>query len=173
MNRLKGVVLGTVLAAACGSALAQAPAVWREHEFSFTYMGFTTRYSCDGLRHKVTSILALLGARDKPEVRASGCEIGGGVALAPRVHVRVALPEPAAPDARGAFDADRATVTLAPRRPGNLAAGDCELVEQLRERVFPQLGVDVVAERTGCVPHQLGIGRPLVKLDVLRAAGAD
>lgn len=167
MSALRTVVLGAVLTSSASAALAQAPAAWREHEFDFTYMGFTTRYSCDGLRYKVGLILGALGAREHPQIRATGCEIRGGVAIAPRVHVRVAFPEATTADG-GTFVAEPDTVVLAANRPHGLAAGDCELVEQLRERVFPQLGVDVVAGRTGCVPHQLGVGRPVVEARVLR-----
>jgi hypothetical protein len=137
---------------AAAAASAQTPAVdgWREREFSFTYMGFTTTYSCEGLKGKVRTILAALGARDDLSIRATGCEIGGGVALAPQVHVRAAFPDAAADG----------VVTLAPRRTRGLEAGDCELVEQLRDRVLPDLGFDVRTERAGCVPHQLSLGRP-------------
>lgn len=176
MITLRGIVFGALLAAQASVAPAQAPAraTWHEHEFDFTYMGFTTQYSCDGLRHKVQLILVALGARGQPDIRATGCEIHGGVAMAPHVHVRVAFPEAVAADAGAdAFDVVQETVTLSPRRPQGLAAGDCELVEQLRDRVFPLLGTEVVAERTGCVPHQLGVGRPLVQAKILRATGAD
>lgn len=172
MNTLLGVVYGALLAASASVVLAQVPAQasWREHEFDFTYMGFTTQYSCDGLRHKVRVILEALGAREKPDIRATGCEINGGVAVAPRVHVRVAFPELVVDGSADAFAVEQDTVTLSPRHPHELAAGDCELVEQLRDRVFPLLGTDVVAERTGCVPHQQGVGRPRVEAKVLRPA---
>lgn len=175
MNTLRNTVAGLLLAVLAAPALAQAPAqaTWREHEFDFTYMGFTTQYSCDGLRHKVRAVLEALGARARPEIRATGCESGGGVALSPRVHVKVALPAPAGAQDADAFAAESAVVTLAPRTVDGLAAGDCELVEQLRDRVLPGLGTEVIAERTGCVPHQLGLGRPLLQARVLRPVAAD
>ena len=175
MNTMRNALAGLLLAVLAAPAAAQAPAraTWQEHEFDFTYMGFTTQYSCDGLRHKVRAVLEALGARARPEIRATGCEVGGGVALSPRVHVKVALPVPAADGADGAFAAEETTVTLAPSTLGTLAAGDCELVEQLREKVLPALGTEVLAERTGCVPHQLGLGRPLLQARVLRPVAAD
>src|SRR5690242_12321576 len=40
-------------------------AVWTEKELTFVYQGFTTRYSCDGLRDKVRGVLLDLGAQKK------------------------------------------------------------------------------------------------------------
>ena len=145
-------------------------AVWKEKEFSFTYHGFTTSYSCDGLKHKVKVILAALGARSNPQIRATGCEIGSGVAHFPRVHVHAAFPEarPAEDDDPQVFAAQTEVVTLSPRRPRGLDTGDCELVEQLRHRVFPEIGSKVLVDRTACVPHQVSLGRPYLQVEVLR-----
>src|SRR5271170_1760556 len=50
------------------------PAVWKEQHLSFTYMGRTSRYSCDGLRDKVRALLLDLGARRDLKITALGCE---------------------------------------------------------------------------------------------------
>lgn len=166
--RLAGGLMLSCLALA---ALAETtPAVWKEKEFRFHYHGFTTSYSCDGLKYKVGLILTAMGARPKPQIRATGCEIGGGVAFAPGVHVLAAFPEalPAGSEAAQSFTAQTEVVTLSPRRPRGLESGDCELVEQLRDSVFAEVGSRVVADNTGCVPHQMNLGRPYVELEVLR-----
>src|SRR5579872_2911166 len=60
-----------------GTALAEEnstqPAQWTQKEFQFVYQGFTTHYSCDGLRDKVQSILMELGARKDSKVYELGC----------------------------------------------------------------------------------------------------
>ncbi|OGT81244.1 MAG: hypothetical protein A3H91_04110 [Gammaproteobacteria bacterium RIFCSPLOWO2_02_FULL_61_13] len=163
---------GLVLSCLALGALAEAtPAVWKEMEFKFSYHGFTTRYSCDGLKYKVRIILTALGARSNPHIRATGCEIGGGVAFAPRLHVNAAFPEalPAGGEDAQSFAAQTDVVTLSPRRPQGLESGDCELVEQLRHSVFPDIGSRVLTDSTSCVPHQANLGRPYMQLEVLRS----
>jgi hypothetical protein len=155
------------------NAVQATPAVWKEKEFSFVYHGFTTSYSCDGLKHKVRVILKALGARSKPQVRATGCEFAGqGVAMSPRVHVRAEFPEQVHDDsvASEQFAAQMDVVTLSSRSPRELENGDCELVEQLQRRVFPELGAKVLVDRTSCTPHHVNLGQPYLQLEVLRAS---
>lgn len=88
-----------VLAVATGAALvaslaarAAAPApveaVWQQHEMDFTYMGFTSLYSCDGLEDKLKRLLKAAGARDDVKVSARGCEYGHSyVARMPRAKL--------------------------------------------------------------------------------------
>lgn len=150
------------------------PAIWKEKEFRFSYHGFTTSYSCAGLKYKVRLILTTLGARPNPKIHTSGCEIDGGVAFSPRVHVFAAFPESLPPGTEdvGSFAAQTEVVTLSPRRPQGLESGDCELVEQLRDHVFPEISSRVLADNTACVPHQMNPGRPFMQLEVLRSADA-
>ena len=42
---------------------ATVTAVWRKQHLQFAYLGFTMRYTCDGLRDKVRAMLIELGAR--------------------------------------------------------------------------------------------------------------
>jgi hypothetical protein len=155
------------------TAGASTPALvqWQEHEFDFSYHGFTTHYSCDGLKYKMRIILEALGARPDPKVRMTGCEIDGRPALAPRAHIQAAFPAPlsgGAPES-GAFPASFKTVTLSPRDPRDLEEGDCELVEQVGDELLPKLGVRVISEKVDCVPHQIPLGRPVLVVEVLTA----
>ena len=57
------VLTGLVLA---GTAYAGDPPVdgaWQKHEDTFSFMGFTSRYSCEGLEEKLSLMLKLAGAR--------------------------------------------------------------------------------------------------------------
>jgi hypothetical protein len=172
MRLASGLVLSCLTFAA---AAESTPAVWKEMEFRFNYHGFTTSYSCEGLKHKVSLILAALGARPNPQIRTTGCEIGGGVAIAPGVHVLAAFPEAllAGGEDAQSFAAQTEVVTLSPRRPQGLEMGDCELVEQLRDSVFAEISTRVLTDNTACVPHQSNLGRPYLQLEVLRSAAGE
>ena len=77
-------------------------AVWTEKELTFVYQGFTTRYSCDGLRDKVRSVLLDLGAQKKGlKVMELGCSSpAGGPDPFPGVRVKMRVLQPAdSPDA--------------------------------------------------------------------------
>lgn len=50
--------------------------VWVRRELNFTYMGFTSYYSCESLADKLRVLLRLAGARDDLVVRARGCAGG-------------------------------------------------------------------------------------------------
>ena len=166
-------VIGMVFTALALVASAETtPAVWKEREFKFAYHGFTTSYSCEGLKYKVRLILAELGARSNPEIRTSGCEPGGGVAVFPSLHIRAAFPDalPAGNDDAQSFAAQADVVTLGPGHPRGLEMGDCELVEQLRHDVIAEIGSRMLTDRTGCVPHQANLGRPYLQFETLRPA---
>src|SRR5690349_4550812 len=48
-------------------------AVWTPKQVTFVYQGFTTRYSCDGLRDKLRDLLLKLGARKDLQVEETAC----------------------------------------------------------------------------------------------------
>ncbi len=64
--------------AASDPAAASESAVWKPTETSFVYMGFTTKYSCEGLVDKVRSILLTLGANRDLTVYGTGCAVSAG-----------------------------------------------------------------------------------------------
>src|ERR1700681_887790 len=90
MGALSGRWLATALMVAAilaslGSAVHadsadyRQPAAWAQKEFNFTYQGFTTKYSCDGLADKVREILLTFGARKDLKVNRWGCTGRSGV----------------------------------------------------------------------------------------------
>lgn len=203
------------LVAAGQSATAQAAApvanadgastvmsVWVTKEVSFTYMGMTSYYSCDGIRDKVRSILRYIGARPGFKVSVRGCVNGvavngslGGVERMPRVYVTAALPQPATPEllavlskpdarreliarVRGSGDPTAEATAQFPARwrrveilakpTGPVQLGDCELVDEMGQVVFAQLGARIVDDQTTCVPRQLTVGSVRLTLEVLQ-----
>jgi hypothetical protein len=45
-------------------------------------------------------------------------------------------------------------VALAPHRPFGLDSGDCELMEQFRDKVLPLFTIRAPQIRIQCIPHQ-------------------
>jgi hypothetical protein len=188
------IVGGAQLQARAEDAGEESPSVeafWNAYEFDFAYQGFTTHYSCDGLRDKVRYMLEQIGAREGFKVRARGCGMNGGPTRFPRVRITAALPMAAttANLAELEKDADRReliarvrgesadlaevgsrfaarveVVHLASKGSRRLDAGDCELLEQVRDHLLPKLGLEVKGDDLNCIPHQMRIGE--VSLDV-------
>jgi hypothetical protein len=157
---------------ATASAADGAPtvmAVWVEKEIFFPYAAFTAFYSCDGLRNKVRAALNAIGARPGFKVTANGCPNMSGPEPLPWLDIVAAMPIEAT--------ADEATTARFPARPrqisfsddpmGLFQAGDCELVEQLRDRVFVPLGARVVSSNMICVPRQVNAGAVDLTIAVL------
>mgnify|MGYP005846544259 CR=1 FL=1 len=146
-------------AAAATSASPEVAASWQKHEIEFTYMGFTTRYSCDGLRDKMRLLLRHAGARPDYKVTTRACtDLPGRVEPFPRVRLvfhTAAIPAPGAKDVGAPVLARWKAVSLARKQPRDLELGDCELVEQFRDRVLPAFTTRNLASDIRCIPHQL------------------
>lgn len=150
-------VLACLLAA--GGAAAAEPAVWKDQELVLDYMGFTTHYSCDGLRDRVRAVLLQLGARADLEVTSSGCvRAAGGPERFPRVdaHFATLQPAPAPASAPGAGAAPAVSgawksLNLAGR--DGLGPGECELAEEVVRTVLPHFTVRNLDVHAPCVPH--------------------
>jgi len=170
------------LSLAAGALAAEPPAVsspptwavWAPKELRFTYMGFTSHYSCDGLADKMRMILLQLGARPDLKIRAVPCSGSFGRPTEfPGVTVNMNVPTPW--DAAGA----NATVTPVPAhwklvelstdRDPLREAGDCELIEQVKAHVLPLFTARNIEYRSTCVPNQLQIGGTVLKAELLIA----
>lgn len=189
---------GALPAAAAVTSVADAPAtvsaIWVPYEFSFTYFGRGTYYSCDGLRNKIEQVLEAVGGRN---LRVSvGCFDGMGVQQLPTARIRLELPAAATPEllarlaadqskrelvgrvtgkgdqvdaATAQFPAEWQVVDLQVRRSGNIEYGDCELLEQLLPRVLEPMGVRRTAgTRLNCTPGIAQTGAVELKLETLR-----
>jgi hypothetical protein len=152
----------------------QTWAVWTPKELRFTYMGFTSHYSCDGLADKMRSIVLQLGARSDLKVRQTPCSGSPGRPTEfPGVTVNMYVLKP--------WDAASANATATPvpahwklvelstDRDPLREAGDCELIEQVKTRVLPLFTTRNIDYHSTCVPHQLQIGGTVLKAEVLIA----
>lgn len=185
------------VASPADAAPATVGAVWMEREVTLNYMGFTSYYSCEGLRGQVRRILQELGARPGFKVTARNCINLSGPEWTPSVRIVAALPVEATPEVLAELAAgaskrelvakvqgkspDEATAQF-PARPKRvefvsggmsfLQDGDCELMEQMRDRVFGPLGVKVVDSSIRCVPRQVSIGSVRMTVEVLEPVPA-
>jgi hypothetical protein len=183
--------------AATSAADAPAPvmAVWVEKKIDFPYVGFTAQYSCDGLKNKVVRILKEIGARPGFKVIARGClNPRHGAEWTPMLNIVAAMPREATPEvlaelakgasqrelaakaggkpapaaeAAAAFPARTRRIDFRDTPSGLVQPGDCELIDQMRDRVFVPLGAKIVVNRMDCVPHQINNGIIVLSIDVL------
>ena len=159
----------TLLAATPALAVAQdsVSAVWVPKHVEFFYQGFTTHYSCDGLRDQIRDMLAKLGAQDL-KVREIGCIRQVGPTEFPGVTVDMRVLTPAssaeaskAKRASAPVDAQWKDVVLMPANADFNDQGNCELIEQFKETFLPLFSTRNVKYGSTCVPHQLTLGTHL------------
>jgi hypothetical protein len=135
-------------------------AVWTPKEVQFTYMGFTTKYSCDGLRDTIQQMLLQLGAR-KDDLKVYEMPCSGDPSRPnpfPGVKIKMSVLTPAPsplPAGTQTVPAHWKTVKLPYRETGINAAGECELLEQFRKTILPLFTARNVDLHASCVPHQL------------------
>jgi hypothetical protein len=138
---------------------ATQPAVWTQKEVQFTYMGFTTHYTCDGLRDTVREMLLQLGARkDDLKVYEQPCSRPERPDPFPGVKIKMSVLQPA-PTTPGSdapiVEAYWKPIKLPYRATSLDAAGQCELLEQFKQKVLPLFTTRNVDLHASCVPHQL------------------
>ena len=171
-----------LLAAVPAMAAAQdsVSAVWVPKEVKFVYQGFTTYYSCDGLREKIRSMLQKLGAQDL-QVQQYSCVRPTGPTLFPGVRVKMRVLVPAssaeatkAKSAPAPVPAHWQNVVLMPTAAPLDEEGNCELIEQFKETFLPLFTTRNIKYGSTCVPHELILGTHLsaeVLMPPSKAAG--
>ena len=142
---------------------AQA-AVWTPKELSFVFMGFTAHYSCDGLRDKIRHVLGKLGARSDFKVDYYGCSSPYGTPDPfPGVRIKMQVLQPAAVNDTSAevVGARWQRTSLHLDKDPVWEASDCELLEQIRQKILPLFTTRNVDFASNCVPHQASLGTHL------------
>ena len=163
-------------------ALSVAPPAshWVERKLDYTYMGFTTKYSCDGLRDNVRGVLLALGARKKDlQIHSNGCSrLNGAPEPFPGVSARFWVLVPVTPDDIGkvgdtsAHPTQWRTVNLARMQQFRFDQGQCELLEQMKTKALPLFTSRNLLYHSSCVPHQITVGDMQFSVDVLIPAPA-
>jgi hypothetical protein len=163
-------------------ALSVAPPAshWVERKLDYSYMGFTTKYSCDGLRDNVRQVLLALGARRKDlKIQSTGCtRLNGAPEPFPGVVAHFWVLVPVTPDDIGKVGETSAhptqwkTVNLARMQQFRFDQGQCELLEQMRNKALPLFTSRNLLYHSNCVPHQISVGDTQFSVDVLTPAPA-
>ena len=165
-----------VLAALACTAAVAAPAavapdvqaaVWTPKELEFQYVGFTTKYTCDGLHQKMKALLTMLGAQEL-QVRSAGCVGTAAPETVTGVYIKMNVLQPVAGAAKDkAVPALWQPVDLLARRDPVDAAADCELIEQIKQKILPLFATRNIQYSSACAAHQLLLGGTKLKADVL------
>ena len=164
-------MLATLPAIADDSRPAEEPAAWTRHEVDLQYMGFTTRYTCGGLKSKVKLLLKHMGVRDDVKILERGCEFGyQKVADFPRLKITFwapTIPKQGDKDVGDPVLGVWKAITIKRNSPKGLEMGDCELVELFRDRVLPKFLTRDLQGGINCIPHQLVGNRIDLRFEVL------
>ncbi len=157
-----GVLLGAVPLVSAAQGAVQA--VWANRHVRFIYQGFTTYYSCGGLREEVEQMLQKLGARDL-KVHEYGCVRGSGVETFPGVQVSMQVLVPASSEhgksSGPMVGAHWQNVVLLASNSSLQDQGNCELIEQFKETFLPLFTTRNIRYESNCVPHQVTYGTHL------------
>jgi len=144
---------------------------WRHHKVTFSYVGYTSLYTCDGLEEQVRAILLHLGARKDARVVASGCP-GPTGAPSRTAWVDADFYTLTPVDEAGGSDTIKARWTqleVTPKRPTFMGDGDCELIQAMKDLITKNFSLRDIEYRTDCVPHQLMMDGFAVRGQALRA----
>jgi hypothetical protein len=164
-----GITAAAHFTAAVADGAAQA-AVWAPKEVVFQYVGFTTKYSCDALQAKMKRLLLKLGARDDLRVTSYGCTRLSGPDPLAGVRIKMNVLQPAAAASAQAVSANWKSVDLLANRDPFDAAADCELIDQIEQKVLPLFTTRNVDYAATCARRQIVIGSTHLKADVLTTA---
>jgi hypothetical protein len=168
---LASLLLVALPAGAEDEAPDEEPAAWTRHEVDFFYVGFTTRYTCSGLRNKVKLLLKHLGVRDDVKILERGCE-AGYQKVADFPHLKITFWAPTIPK-QGDKDVGEPVlgvwkqVVIKRNSPKGLDMGDCELVELFRDHIMPKFLTRSMDGDVNCIPHQLVGNRIDLRFEVL------
>ena len=142
-------------------------AIWVPLQLDFLYRHSTTEYSCSGLEARMKSLLLKLGARPDLDVRGYGCTQLTGPDPFAGVKIRMNVLESAG--ARPGLGAYWKRVDLLDDREILEAAADCELIEQVAQKILPLFTVRNVDYNATCQARNLLPGATRLKADVLVA----
>lgn len=170
---------GALASEATADSGAAQRAVWTPRKLHFVYQGFTTHYSCEGLRDKVRRALLDLGARKDLQVREGACwRPAEGPEPFPNVHVTMNVLEPAdatkTDEQAKVVSARWKAIDLKLDQDPLRQAEDCELLEQIKHSFLPLFATRKVDYQSSCVAHQVSPGGTWLRAEVLvpDAAGA-
>jgi hypothetical protein len=177
---IAGLAMGSALNVSHAADTAPAPASqWVERTLDYTYMGFTTHYTCDGLEDNVRAMLLALGARKSDlKIQTRGCTHVDRPEPSPGVFAHFWVLAPLASDQIGNAGAGQAqpahwqTVDLVRLEGPDWKSDQCELLEQMKQKALPLFTSRNLNFRSSCFPHSASPGEIQFTVDVLRPTTA-
>jgi hypothetical protein len=152
---------------------------WQKHEHIFSFAGFTSKYSCDGLEGKLKLLLRTAGARPGFKVLCTNAMGRPERISVARLTFYTLAPADAPPPAPGKDGKPPApgdpgvgtwrTVELKVGSPRELEGGDCELVEQFAHELLPMFTTRDVVNNMTCVPNEANLFGIRLRFDSLGA----
>jgi hypothetical protein len=119
----------------------------------------------------VRSILLELGAREDLKVTETPCSELGRPDPFPGVRIKTNVLQPDGDKSATAgaqlVPAHWKRVDLTPDRDAVSAAGECELIEQVKQSILPLFATRNVEYTSSCLPFQLQIGATRLRAEVL------
>ena len=164
---LIGTTASVAPAADAPAASDHELAVWVPLQLVFRYTPLTTAYSCSGLEQRVKGLLIKLGARPDLEARGYGCTKLTGPDPLAGVRIKMNVLEPAG--TRPGLAVHWRRVNLLEDRDLLSAAADCELIEQIAQKIVPLFTVRNVDYHAACTPQSPTPESVRLKADVLVA----
>jgi hypothetical protein len=155
---------------------------WQHHKITFSYEGFTTAYTCDGLEDRLKSMFLQLGARKDMSIHAGACPGGPdtpsrSILVSAEFYTLAPAGEGSAPDAAANSGGESNTVPaqwqplrLEPWKPRFMADGDCELMQSIEDVIKKNFTLRDLHYRTDCFPHDIQLNSYSVKGQTLKAA---
>lgn len=170
-----GAVLAALALGLAGSAAwAQnepVSASWQAHRKSFTYIGISPTYSCDGLKDALTFLLQQSGAQINRQVTVAPCSIGGGGPIVvPTANLDFSTLQPGGDgNANAVWRHVDFSIT---RSNPQLHGSDCELVQEFKDNLLRMFTTRNVHSNLRCIPHQDTGNEFDLSFDVLAPADA-
>ncbi len=171
------VATGAAAASLASAADQPQPAKWVSRDVNYTYQGFTSQYSCDGLQHNVVTILHALGARKSDlKIQITPCTAPGvsQISFSPGVRGTISVLVPATADEVSRGDPDivpahwQTTNVLQAKNLDTRRGSQCELLEQSKRLLLPLFSTRNLDFSSDCLPNQTAIGDITFKVDVLQ-----
>ena len=179
----RSLVLGLMFASGASAASVaiaadqSQPAKWVSRDVNYTYQGFTSQYSCDGLRRNVVTIMRALGARKSDlNIKITPCVAPGvsQISFSPGVRGTISVLVPATAEEVSRADPDivpahwETTNVVRTKNLDTKRGSQCELLEQSKRYLLPLFSTRNLDFSSDCVPNQIAVGSITFKVDVLQ-----
>lgn len=185
------MVLGGAFGAEMPGPDRAVEALWNEQQIQFAYRGDLAAHTCAGLSAQLRSFLRLLGAREDMRISVRGCDdptttrvvsitLASPVEATPQIVTeltshdtrselvaRVRGEDLATADTLRRFPAVWRSISFSNALRGRFTLADCELLEQVRNKVMPKLAIRIVSDRLRCSSIRGGSGRPALTVAAL------